>query len=604
MVPSFTGTSDVSPGEPLPFDPESTDESTDEFALEDELSLESPSLMKRLRELRHLILIVFLLLLMDVLALLWVGRWVDDRNATSYLRGILPNWERSLSQFERCVVGDAATSINWGERILARMSSDRDFRGTVVEVCYPKYRADMVRLRPPGDQPPLATFQEWYVTYDGFGEGVFVDMVAAEATHLCDDLVRSREWYDSVLSSVPGAVVTPRHVQCGIEGVVRDDIRRVQMPTVESKHETIWGEVRVPIERTPPFERDGYLYADFQEARDSNVRVLVRTRDGMGWEEVPYTSAFQLGPLWTSDVVWGVLPSNGDSRSSVVVFERGEWVPRAKLPEYFLPEKQGGGSNLLTIVGRYRAAVGDRLAVISSVDGGYAFSEPTYIMNCSGATACAPALHLGPEGSLAAVNVEQIGYQLNVETSYLSGVGAQVRHQTKALSDVTLTPGELQIDSCFDNTNLWTLVNGEVLLGSNSGGRRWQTVDRFLKAESFGEVALDCGHDWLAIAGVRRGEQLPGRIQYTVCGWSKRCFEPTRVSDHRVSGFAPQLGPLGLTLLFELDPLNNVVVFQDNGLNGSSKLVGFLNSTPIDTMREVRAWRADNQWFVGWTGKR
>lgn len=32
-------------------------------------------------------------------------------------------------------------------------------------------------------------FEEWYVMYDGFGEGVYVDFVVDEAIYLCDDLV-------------------------------------------------------------------------------------------------------------------------------------------------------------------------------------------------------------------------------------------------------------------------------------------------------------------------------------------------------------------------------------------------------------------------------
>lgn len=63
------------------------------------------------------------------------------------------------------------------------------------------------------------------------------------------------------------------------------------------------------------------------------------------------------------------------------------------------------------------------MVVVFFLDGGFTFSELTFVMYCSGATFCELVLNLVVDGSVVVVNVEQIGYQLNVETSYLFGVG-------------------------------------------------------------------------------------------------------------------------------------------------------------------------------------
>lgn len=52
-------------------------EGMDEFVTDEELDVESLSWLSWFCNLCYLILIIFLLLLMDVLVLLWVGRWID-----------------------------------------------------------------------------------------------------------------------------------------------------------------------------------------------------------------------------------------------------------------------------------------------------------------------------------------------------------------------------------------------------------------------------------------------------------------------------------------------------------------------------------------------
>jgi len=535
---------------------------------------------------------------MDVFALLWVGNWLDQHNENSYLRGILPGWKDSVSSFQSCVIGSEVEENAWGGAILARMSKESDYRAMVSEVCYPRYLGEMARLNPPGDSPPLHMFQEWYAATDAFAEVEYLDMDSIEATHLCEDLVLAGDWLRTASQKLHDTAIPPREIHCGVRRLSSLSGDRLAVPEPISPLDPVWGDVRMPLSRRAPTLKDGVLYADYQETHNSNARVAVRTRNGRAWDVVPYTDALILGPVWDKDSPWGVGRSVDNGPPAVEHFEGGQWTQKASLPLHFRPEVLGGSGNNRVVIGRERSPIGDRFSVVYTDVDGQLRTTPSTLMNCSGAGICYPTFHVSSEGTALAINVEQIGFQLGIETHFLAGPGHRAQSRIVTLRGVKPRTGGSQIDTCFNENNQWVLVNGETLLGSSSGGKQWQQVHHFSEAETFGKVQMACKFGSVALLGPARGVDYPAIVRHTVCNASKRCLPVGMLTEFRARSGSIQLSESGLFLLLELYPQHNLVAYQDPRLTGQAHLTGFASLTDFDQSKELPVRRVENLWYI------
>jgi hypothetical protein len=548
----------------------------------------------RWRRLRPIIIVVSVLLAVDVAAVIWLQSWVGDRRAAKELEAKLPAWAQTVSNFQSCVLGEGLAGTDWGRVVLTRFVTERDYRKNLTESCYPEYQDGIAMVSPPGKAAGLSS-KGRLDPLPAHQGGIEAD--AALAAKVCADVVGAVAWFRTQSQSAEEGNSFLNAQKCA---ATTGKLNRIQIPTVESPVTPVWGNLRSPQLLGTVRLQDGRLVANVRDLHNSSKRAIVRSRNGTDWDVLEYESVLDGGPQWREWITWGISGTSllGENVSTILVHEGGLWKRRAGLPAGQQPVALGTTKSSLVIIVRRGADRGEVYSALFSRDVGRSFLDPVYLLSCSRVAGCVPQFHVGHDGTVTGVVVEQVAYSVSFQSYHLPRPNAQRQTQLIVLRQHQ-PKRNASIEVCGDGEFRWAMVNGATLLGSQDRGATWKTMHHYPGDSGFMGVSMACAKGWVAIAGPSMRQAVSGSAQYSVCGWSQtRCASPNILSTIPVDSIALRFNEDGLSMIVESIQRLSAIHYRDQRLTGMPQIVNVFHTIRSGPRRELPAWHLDGHWYL------